>query len=31
MGLGGLESRAKEEGDTGFSEEKLGKGITFEI
>jgi hypothetical protein len=30
MGVGGLGSRRRGRG-TGFSEEKLGKGITFEV
>jgi hypothetical protein len=31
VGVGGLGSREKGEGDRGFSERKLGKGITFEM
>jgi hypothetical protein len=31
MGVGGLGSREMEEGDRGFLEGKLGKGITFEM
>jgi hypothetical protein len=30
-GVGGLGSRGRSEGDRGFSEGKLGKGITFEM
>jgi hypothetical protein len=29
--MGGLGSRAKGGGDRGFSERKIGKGITFEM
>jgi hypothetical protein len=31
VGLGGLVSRGMREGNRGFSERKLGKGITFEV
>jgi hypothetical protein len=31
MGVGGLGSRGKKGEDSGFSERKLGKGITFEM
>jgi hypothetical protein len=31
VGVGGLESRGMGEGDRGFSERKLGKGIMFEM
>jgi hypothetical protein len=31
MGVGGLGSRGREEGDRKFSEGKLGMGITFEM
>ena len=30
-GVGGLVSRERSEGNRGFSEGKLGKGITFEM
>ena len=30
-GVGGVWSRGRQEGDRGFSEGKLGKGITFEM
>jgi hypothetical protein len=30
-GVGGLGSRGRREGDRGFLERKLGKGITFEM
>jgi hypothetical protein len=30
-GVGGLESRGREKRIGGFSERKLGKGITFEM
>jgi hypothetical protein len=31
VGVGGLVSSGEGRGDRGFSEEKLGKGITFEM
>jgi hypothetical protein len=31
VGVGGLVSRGRRGGDRRFSEEKLGKGITFEM
>jgi hypothetical protein len=31
MGVGGLGNRGRRGGDMGFSEGKLGKGITFEM
>jgi hypothetical protein len=31
VGVGGLRSRGRGEGLGGFSERKLGKGITFEM
>jgi hypothetical protein len=31
VGVGGLGSRGRQEGDRRFSERKLGKGIAFEM
>jgi hypothetical protein len=31
MGVGGLGNRGRGRGDRGFSDGKLGKGITFEM